>query len=536
MLRTLGINVSFEQSYRDMAKQLGKTAAELTESEKMQARLNIVIKAASGIAGTYEESLGTTGKALSSLSRLEQDAKTKVGKFFEPALAIGVDLYTAALKGANAQLDKLLASADDGVKKSPLFSGVAATGTFGATIAGLLKVRELFTGQAAAEKEAADKSVALEEERASRIKVINSELAELRAQNLDSFLEKAKSTLKEAEAAEKRYAEEVKKYQEMADQARLSTQEKVRALLRTQMSDFDQYRDKQREAEESLSKAREAMAGGDAEAGESWARKAQEQFAQLNSEVKTGEQVFVSAAEANRLAVEGVLAAGKALEESYLNRSRTSEEQRLAEAERFQQTKIDIETLEEAMSRIQDLEISASVKDQATPVLDSIQEELGKIKDKTITIKVKYDVGPKPDGLAAGGRVPGYAFGGRLPGYSRTDNMLGMIRGGGIIGLAGGEDVTNAQSSRVIYNTMPWLMPDLNKVRTTADLSRIIAKLQAMPMRGYASGGRVVEEFRATFGVGGKQASMTTRSRPEFEGAKALARELGKLQLVRGGQ
>jgi len=533
MLRTLGINVSFEQSYRDMAKQLGKSATELTEAEKMQARLNVVIKAAAGIAGTYEESLDTVGKKISSLTRLEDDAKTKIGSLFTPVLAAGVDAYTWALKKLNEQMDKLIKSSESGAKKSPLFSdGAAATGPVGAAIAGILKFREYFTERMTLEKEAAEKSNAIEEERAEKVKAINAELAEVRAQNLESFLEKAKSTLKEAEAAEKQYAEQVKKYQEMRAQAQLSTQEKIRALLRTQMSDFDAYKDKQREAEESLAKARTALAGGDAEAGEAWAKKAQEQFAQLNSEVKTGEQVFVSAAEANRLAVEGVLAAGKALEESYLNREQAAEKSRISEATRMEQTKADIETLEETMSRIQDLEIAASVKDQATPVLESIQKELAQIKDKTITIKVNYDVGPRPKGLATGGRVPGYAFGGRLPGYSRTDNMLGMIRGGGFIGLAGGEDVTNALSSRVIYGAAPWLMPALNQVRTTADLSKVLAKIKGM--QGFANGGRVSESYRVTLAAGNSETTMTTQSRAEYDGLKAFTRTLNKHKLVHG--
>ncbi len=533
MLRTLGINVSFEQSYRDMAKQIGKSATELTEAEKMQARLNVVIKAAAGIAGTYEESLDTVGKKISSLTRLEDDAKTKIGSLFTPILAAGVDAYTWALKKLNEQMDNLIKSSEEGVKKSPLFSsGAAATGPLGATITGMFKFREYFTERMALEKQAAEASNAIEEERAANVKSINAELAEVRSQNLESFLEKAKATLKEAEDAEKHYAEQVKKYQEMRAQAQLSTQEKIRALLRTQMSDFDAYKDKQREAEESLAKARTALSGGDAEAGEAWAKKAQEQFAQLNSEVKTGEQVFVSAAEANRLAVEGVLAAGRALEESYINREQAAEKSRISEATRMEQAKTDIETLEETMSRIQDLEIAASVKDQATPVLESIQKELAQIKDKAITIKVNYDVGPRPKGLATGGRVPGYAFGGRLPGYSRTDNMLGMIRGGGFIGLAGGEDVTNALSSRVIYGAAPWLMPALNQVRTTADLSKVLAKIKGM--QGFANGGRVSESYRVTLAAGDRETTMTTQSRAEYDGLKAFTRTLNKHKLVHG--
>jgi hypothetical protein len=107
-----------------------------------------------------------------------------------------------------------------------------------------------------------------------------------------------------------------------------------------------------------------------------------------------------------------------------------------------------------------------------------------------------------------------------------------MLRGRQPIGLAGGEDITNPVSSRVIYNSIPWLMPDLNKVKTVADLSRVLAKLQNI--RGYAGGGRVVDEFRATLVSGNRQATVTTRSRAEYEGLKMLVKELDWEKKVRG--
>jgi hypothetical protein len=715
MLRTLGINVSFEQSYRDMAKELDKSATELTEAEKMQARLSVVIKAATGIAGTYEESLGTVGKKISSLARLEEDAKTKIGSLFTPVLAARVDLYTLALQKLNAQMDKILSSSEQGVKRSPLFSdGAAATGPLGATIVGLFKLREHITERKTLEKEALEKQMAdemaakkamAESERAyaAQVRAIQSELSKFRDTEWDKIEKDIKAHIKDLISEEERYADRVKTLDEKRRMANLSTEEKIRSMLRGTMTEYQAYRDKQAEAHESLSKARQALIAGDGGGAEFWAKKAQDQFADLNDEVRDGERVIISRAQAQATAIQGVREAGQALNNSLLEQRRAEDAGHNARMQQIGEAKTALQNLKTVQENIGDIETLLTVKDGATPTLENVQKaaeklteikmqigaidgvtsvvqsaqssldslpesttvivsaqdnatgpvrlieaetgrlltnktmqvnaqdnatgpvrlietetgllltnksmdvsaqdkateqvriieaetgklitnkvmdvevrgnateeidevidkvedvpaaksttvtandrasavleriksDLAQIRDKTVTVTVRYRRVGSSDGLASGGLVPGYAFGGRLPGYSLRDNLLGLIGGKQPIGLAGGEDVTNARSSRVIYNAVPWLMPHLNRVRTTADLSRIIAKLQTLPMRGYAEGGRVVEEFRATFGIGGKQASMTTRSRSEFEGAKALARELGKLQLVKGGQ
>lgn len=99
VLRTIGISVNFEQAYAKMATQVGKTTAELTEQERVQARTNAVMEAGERISGTYEAALSTVGKQISSLTRLQNDFMTDFGKLpLEVAKATGViDKYSAAL-------------------------------------------------------------------------------------------------------------------------------------------------------------------------------------------------------------------------------------------------------------------------------------------------------------------------------------------------------------------------------------------------------------------------------------------------------
>lgn len=372
----------------------------------------------------------------------------------------------------------------------------------------------------------AAQQAAVEAETAAKIKTIQTDVAEFRKIKWDEITKNIKAKLKEAETEEKKYSDQVKKMQEERAQASLSTQEKVRALLRTQMSDYNAYRDRVNEANESLQRAQSALRTGDGVAAETWAKKAQEQFAELNTEIKDGERTLVAAATANAIAVTGVLDAGKALEQALLTQEQAAENNRKKFAEQADQAKADLASIKEMQDAVSSLEMSLTANDNATPVLERIQSEMAQIKDKTVTVTVRYrKVGD--DGLAHGGRVPGFAFGGKLPGYSLRDNLLGMIRGGMPIGLAGGEFVTNAYSTRLISRIMPGLMESLNRVRSAGDLSKLLG------IPGRAAGGPV-GAYRFTFATAGQEATISTNNRAEADGLLALARALNKQKLVRG--
>ncbi|TSA09424.1 MAG: hypothetical protein D4R79_13680, partial [Comamonadaceae bacterium] len=125
VLRTIGINVSFEASYRTLAKQLGTTAEALTEAEKTTARTNVVMAAGRDIAGAYEDAMGTAGKQMTSLARYSEDAKVKLGAVFNDALLMAVGAYTDHLKDSNGELDKMAANKDIEAWANDLANGVA---------------------------------------------------------------------------------------------------------------------------------------------------------------------------------------------------------------------------------------------------------------------------------------------------------------------------------------------------------------------------------------------------------------------------
>lgn len=112
VLRTIGINVSFEDGYKRLADQLHKNANVLTEHEKMQARTNAALEAAARYQGIYEEAMGTAGKQLTSLARYQENYKVILGETFNETLAAAVGAYTAHLKESTAAAQEMKAKGD----------------------------------------------------------------------------------------------------------------------------------------------------------------------------------------------------------------------------------------------------------------------------------------------------------------------------------------------------------------------------------------------------------------------------------------
>jgi hypothetical protein len=107
MLKTLGINVNFEDSYKKLSAQLKVTTGQLTEQEMTQARANAVLEAGTRYADLYKEAMGTASKQIRSLARYEEDLKNLRGQVFNEALIIAVNTYTDALKDANEETRRL---------------------------------------------------------------------------------------------------------------------------------------------------------------------------------------------------------------------------------------------------------------------------------------------------------------------------------------------------------------------------------------------------------------------------------------------
>jgi hypothetical protein len=98
MLHTMGIQVLYEDGYKKLAATIGKTTDELTEEERAQARLNIVLEGGKNILGTYEAAMTTAGKKVTSLARYIEDSRVALGEMWLPVYADAIDALTSSLK------------------------------------------------------------------------------------------------------------------------------------------------------------------------------------------------------------------------------------------------------------------------------------------------------------------------------------------------------------------------------------------------------------------------------------------------------
>ena len=104
VLKTIGINVNFENSYKKIASILNKTTNELTEQEKTQARTNAVVEQGTKIQGAYSAAMDTPMKKWLSLDRYVSNFKVQLGALTQDSFSVFVDKLTESLKALNSAL------------------------------------------------------------------------------------------------------------------------------------------------------------------------------------------------------------------------------------------------------------------------------------------------------------------------------------------------------------------------------------------------------------------------------------------------
>lgn len=84
ILRSYGMTKSLTQVLDDEAVTLGKKSSALTEIEKKQALYNYIMKYATTLSGSYEESQRKVAKLLTSFPRYFEEARNKIGEAWLP--------------------------------------------------------------------------------------------------------------------------------------------------------------------------------------------------------------------------------------------------------------------------------------------------------------------------------------------------------------------------------------------------------------------------------------------------------------------
>ncbi|HEC65855.1 MAG TPA: hypothetical protein ENI23_11195 [bacterium] len=86
LLKQFGIVQNLSTIYGDYADSLEKAVDELTDVEKRQAFLNVILAEGEKVAGTYEAAMGDVGKQLTSLPRLIETSSVAFGTAFLPVM------------------------------------------------------------------------------------------------------------------------------------------------------------------------------------------------------------------------------------------------------------------------------------------------------------------------------------------------------------------------------------------------------------------------------------------------------------------
>ena len=87
ILRSMGIIIKTDDAMKAYAETLGKTAAELSGTERQQAFLNAILKESEKNAGAYEASMTTVSKQIRSMSRETWELARAMGEPFLEALS-----------------------------------------------------------------------------------------------------------------------------------------------------------------------------------------------------------------------------------------------------------------------------------------------------------------------------------------------------------------------------------------------------------------------------------------------------------------
>lgn len=102
LFKSAGMIIDLNQAYDDYAEIVGKASSELSEQEKVQARVNATMEYGERIAGAYITAMKDPGKVLRSYPRYMNDIAVAIGQYFIPAFEkavfAGAD-FLKALKG-----------------------------------------------------------------------------------------------------------------------------------------------------------------------------------------------------------------------------------------------------------------------------------------------------------------------------------------------------------------------------------------------------------------------------------------------------
>lgn len=223
LLRQFGIVTDLGEVFGNYAKQLGKSAEDLTEVEKRTAMYNLVMENASRVTGTYEAAMTTAGKQFRSLNRYFTEAANAIGEHLLPAFSGFVTVITDVLKNVRALFDPTGTLMAKYTKMKKTFD--ASAGSINVLIARYkeLRSKQKLTTDESAEYERIIKQIALAMPNVTREYDAQGRMIGIVVTHLDREIERRRELLKLTE--HKLYAKLMEEWKEAVQQVRHYTAE-----------------------------------------------------------------------------------------------------------------------------------------------------------------------------------------------------------------------------------------------------------------------------------------------------------------------
>ena len=247
------------------------------------------------------------------------------------------------------------------------------------------------------------------------IKLTQKQVAQAQKEALDTMRDKYRS-----------YVDEIKGLDKQIASSSQDTYAQLREMARTGMSGIDAWKDLKKQADDYKQAAVDAAAAGDFQAAISNAKLAQQTYAQLNTEVKSGDTVLISQPQALKKAMAGVkeaadigLAAMKSQKEVAAKGLAD-----LANTPGF-------DKLKETMSEVEVawLDNWLKMREGASKEIETVNAKIVELtQDRYVTVYVREVVQKAMGGLISG--VQKFARGGKLAGYGGGDRISALLEAG----------------------------------------------------------------------------------------------------------
>lgn len=132
LLRQAGIVVNQNELFKRYADANNIVGRELTDVEKKQAMVNLIMEEGQKVAGSYETAMETAGKKMGSLKRYFEEAENTIGEKFLPVFGKLVDKVTEFMKQITPEkVDEVFANIEEW---APVIIGIILGGAIPAIV------------------------------------------------------------------------------------------------------------------------------------------------------------------------------------------------------------------------------------------------------------------------------------------------------------------------------------------------------------------------------------------------------------------